>query len=203
MQKVLLFTLLICFCFFSAIAEKRSLKQAVIDIDQLINGGLTKNKIAPNAKITDATFLRRVFLDIIGRIPTPEEAEKFHKDKSADKRSVLINSLLKGEGYISDQLNYWSDILRITRDRGHNIDAAAYHLWLRKSIKGNKPYDKFVYELVTAQGKVWENGAAGYYVRDRGMPLDNMSNTVRIFLGVRALRAIARCAPAVDSGSMS
>ena len=182
----LLTVLFILFCLSSiGVAQKRDLNQAVIDIDRLIEKELSKQKLKANANISDDTFLRRIYLDITGRIPTPEEADKFTDDKSKNKRSKLIDSLLKSEGYISDQLNYWSDILRITRDRGHTLDAAAYHLWLRQSIKENKPYDKFVRELVTARDEIWNNGAAAYYTRDRGMPLDNMSNTVRIFLGVR------------------
>ena len=116
MQKWLLFALIVSFSSFNVIAEERDLKHAINEINRLVNNGLTKNKVTINAKITDATFLRRVFLDIMGRIPTPEEADKFHAEKSTNKRSMLINSLLNSEGYISDQLNYWSDILRITQN---------------------------------------------------------------------------------------
>ena len=81
----------------------------------------------------------------------------------------------------------WADVLRINQRLG-NIGAeaeAAYQLWIKQALRDNTAYDDKVYELVRARGHIWENGAAGYYQRDRGMPLDNMSNTVRIFLGVR------------------
>ncbi|MEZ5433342.1 MAG: DUF1549 domain-containing protein [Verrucomicrobiales bacterium] len=62
---------------------------------------------------------------------------------------------------------------------------AAYRLWIKDALRQNKPYDQMVCELVSARGNLWDNGAIGYYQRDRGMPLDNMANTVRIFLGTR------------------
>ena len=184
-MKGLSLTILFLFFALTLSAEKVNSNQAVKDIDRLINAELKKQNSKANPPISDEIFLRRIYLDLCGRIPTPEEADLFHAQKSQDKRSLLIDSLLMSEGYNSDQLNYWSDILRIYRERGHTLDSAAYHLWLRKSINDNKPYDKLVSQLVSARGKVWDNGAVGYYVRDRGMPLDNMSNTVRIFLGVR------------------
>ncbi|MEM7010972.1 MAG: DUF1553 domain-containing protein, partial [Verrucomicrobiota bacterium] len=82
--------------------------------------------------------------------------------------------------------NYWADLLRISEDVGNNrLQTYVYTLWLKDAIRRNLPYDEFVRELITARGMLWENGATGYYHRDRGMPLDNMSNTIRIFLGTR------------------
>ncbi|MEM7012238.1 MAG: DUF1549 domain-containing protein [Verrucomicrobiota bacterium] len=152
-------------------------------IDELVAAGLSEQKIESNAAIDDETFLRRVYLNIAGRIPTIEEAEKFHTIEYPNKREQLIQQLLEGEGYVSNAYHFWADLLRITGRDGATSDA--YQLWLKDSLRENKPYDQMVRELVTAQGMVWDNGAIGYYMRDRGMPLDNMSNTVRIFLGVR------------------
>jgi hypothetical protein len=185
MNHSILYFLLVSLVAIPLQAEKRDLNKAIKEIDLMVNAGLKKQKLKANPTITDEVFLRRIYLDLCGRIPTPEEADRFNHDKSSIKRSKLIDKLLKTEAYNSDQLNFWSDILRIYRDRGHTMDSAAYHLWIRKAIKENMPYDKMVYNLVSAQGKIWDNGASAYYVRDRGMPLDNMSNTVRIFLGVR------------------
>ena len=77
-----------------------------------------------------------------------------------------------------------ADLLRINGEPGGAV-GDAYELWVKDALRKNMPYDEMVYSLVTAEGKIWENGAVGYYFRDRGMPLDNMSNTVRIFLGTR------------------
>jgi hypothetical protein len=83
--------------------------------------------------------------------------------------------------------NYWADVLRLTSNGNQTgqITGAAYANFVKQSLRENKPYDKFVAEMIAAQGKAWENGAIGYYMRDRGMPLDNMANTTRIFLGTR------------------
>jgi len=99
----------------------------------------------------------------------------------------LIDRLLNSEGFVSHNYNYWADVLRINSGLGSGAAPAesAYRLWVKSSLRANKPYDQFVKEMVSARGHLWDNGAMGYYQRDRGMPLDNMSNTVRIFLGTR------------------
>ncbi len=154
-------------------------------IDAFIDANLAKHQLEPNAKIDDATFLRRAYLSIGGRIPTIEEAEAFHAIAETGKRAELIGELLGSEAFVSHFYNFWADILRMT-DGGPSKNAFIhYQLWLKQALRENMPYDQMVYELVSARGKTWENGATGYYHRDRGMPLDNMSNTVRIFLGTR------------------
>jgi len=162
-------------------------KSASAKIDALIAKGWKENKIKPNAAIDDETFVRRVYLDIAGRIPTIEEAEKFHGSNYEHKRERLIDELLNSEGYVSHHYNFWADVLRISSglSKGAPAAEAAYQLWLKDALRDNKPYDDFVYELVAGTGYIWDNGAVAYYQRDRGMPLDNMSNTVRTFLGTR------------------
>ncbi|MCF6310826.1 MAG: DUF1549 and DUF1553 domain-containing protein [Verrucomicrobiales bacterium] len=156
-------------------------------IDSLIEKNYQQHKVTANAEIRDEIFLRRIYLDVIGRIPSLAEAQAFNESQSTDKRSGLIRRLLNSEGFVSHNYNYWADILRINaRLGGAATEAeAAYRLWVKSALRENKPYDQFVKELVSARGHLWENGAIGYYQRDRGMPLDNMSNTVRIFLGTR------------------
>jgi hypothetical protein len=167
--------------------EEFDVNKAAREIDALVEAGLEKNELKPNAEINDETFVRRAYLDIAGRIPTIEEAEKFHGSTYDRKREQLIADLLESDGAVSHGYNFWADVLRINTDLGTNAAEAeaAYQLWLKKAIDENMPYDQFVRELVSARGAIWDNGAVGYYLRDRGMPLDNMSNTVRIFLGTR------------------
>lgn len=156
-------------------------------IDALLQKGYAEHKIKANPEISDEVFLRRVYLDIIGRIPSLPEAQEFINSKADDKRPRLIDRLLSSEGYVSHSYNFWADILRINNQLGNAAGPAesAYRLWVKSALRENKPYDQFVKELVSARGHLWENGAIGYYMRDRGMPLDNMSNTVRVFLGTR------------------
>ena len=161
-------------------------------IDALIEEGYKAQKITPNAPATDETFVRRVYLDITGRIPSMEEARAFLNSAEAGKRTKLIDQLLDSEGYVSHWYNWWADILRVQSNMGNNNEGGqAYAAWVKDSLRNNKPYDQFVRELVTAEGYVWDNGAVGYYLRDAGMPLDNMSNTTQIFLGTRL--ACAQC----------
>ena len=136
------------------------------------------------ADIDDHTFLRRTYLSIGGRVPTLEEIEAFFAKSENTRRSELIQQLMDSEAYVSSSYHFWADLLRINGRPGSTV-SDAYELWVKDSIRSNKPYDEMVYELVTADGKIWENGAVGYYYRDQGMPLDNMSNTVRVFLGTR------------------
>lgn len=153
-------------------------------IDKLIEAKLKENELSPNEEIAEGVFLRRVYLDIVGRVPTIEEAEVFHSESYENKRERLIEKLLSSEGYVSDSYHLWADILRINGEPGGTV-SSAYELWVKDALRKNMPYDEFVHSLITAEGKFWENGAVGYYFRDRGMPLDNMSNTVRVFLGTR------------------
>mgnify|MGYP003642859130 CR=1 FL=1 len=163
------------------------MKKAAREIDALVEAGLKKNDLKPNAEINDETFVRRAYLDIAGRIPTIEEAENFHGSTYDRKRAQLIADLLESDGAVSHGYNFWADVLRINTELGSQAaeGEAAYQLWLKKAIDENMPYDQFVREMVGARGTIWGNGAVGYYLRDRGMPLDNMSNTVRVFLGTR------------------
>ncbi|NNE92592.1 MAG: DUF1549 domain-containing protein, partial [Verrucomicrobiales bacterium] len=125
-------------------------QKAAKKVDQLVEAGLKKAKIKPNAAIDDATFLRRAYLDIAGRIPTIEEAENFNGSTYERKREQLISDLLESEGHMSHAYNFWADVLRINSRLGNGgaQAEAAYQLWLKEAIAGNKPYDQFVRELV-------------------------------------------------------
>lgn len=168
-------------------AGEFDVKKAAKEIDDLVEAGLKKHDQKSNAEIDDETFVRRAYLDIAGRIPTIEEAENFHGSTYERKREQLISDLLESDGHVSHGYNFWADVLRINTSLGNGAPQAeaAYQLWLKEAIAENTPYDQFVRELVAAKGMIWDNGAVGYYLRDRGMPLDNMSNTVRVFLGTR------------------
>lgn len=167
-------------------AQKSSQPDASRKIDSILAASWKEKGIQPGAIVDDETFARRVYLDVIGRIPTAAELREFLADTSADKRYTLIDKLIDSEGYTNHMFNFWADILRIHSNQGggQNI-VPAYVRYVREALAENKPYDEFVRELVTAEGDTYGNGAIGYYYRDRGMPLDNMANTVRIFLGTR------------------
>ncbi len=171
----------------SAEAATVSTRDAARQIDAVLEKTWAAKGVSGNPRADDHTFVRRIYLDVIGRIPTTRETEDFLADKSPDKRAQLIDKLLASEGYVQHFFNYWADVLRAqsSGNQAGAVTGAAYVTFIKDALRTNKPYDQFVRELVAAQGKAWDNGAIGYYMRDRGMPLDNMANTARIFLGTR------------------
>lgn len=169
------------------IAKIHSLSRQV---DEMISRNHEENGIKPNPLSTDSIFLRRVYLEIVGRIPSYREARVFLDSKERAKRSRLIDSLLNSEGNVSREFNYWADLLRV-QSRMRNVPGQPYIDWLKDSLRKNKPYDQMVRDLVSSEGYIWKNGAAGYYLRDAGMPLDHMANTFQVFLGTQLV--CARC----------
>lgn len=153
-----------------------------------------------NGECSDEQFVRRVYLDIVGRIPNFEEATGFIKNSAPDKRSKLIDMLLDSPGYSSHMYNYISEMLRVKDDfgGGNNVRGLPYINWLQQQVEKNVSWDKMVFNMLTATGKMWDkkedgayNGAAGYLLRDSGMPLDNLANTLAVFLGTDV--ACAQC----------
>ncbi len=156
-------------------------------IDQILEGHWKKQGVEPRPFINDSTYLRRSYLKIVGRIPTHAEAVHFLNSEDPYKRSQLVDKLLDSPGYVSHNFNLWADILRarsIGRD-GTQHGGIYYVPWIKEQIRNNVPYDKFVKTLLTAEGYPWDNPAVGYYLRDYGMPLDNMSMTAQVFLGTQ------------------
>jgi hypothetical protein len=155
-------------------------------IDQLVEQNYAKYKVRPNALTTDEQFVRRVYLDVTGTIPTYNEVRRFLLDRDPAKRMRLIDTLLNSREHAGHMYNYWADILRL-RDREvtNNAPGRPYNEWVKVSLEKNVPYDQWVYEMLTAEGKYFDNPATGYVLRDSGMPLDLMNNTIRIFLGTQ------------------
>jgi hypothetical protein len=155
-------------------------------VDQLIDANYKRFNVTPNPAASDEQFIRRVYLDLVGTIPTYKQVRQFVANNDSEKKSKLIDLLLSQEGYSSNFYNYWADILRLKDNQlTNNVPGRPYCEWVKESLEQNKPYDEFVYEMLTAEGKIWDNPASGYILRDSGMPLDAMNNTVRIFLGTQ------------------
>lgn len=163
------------------IASQDEIIEASRTIDQFIEAAYTEHKVQPNPPANDQIFMRRAYLDIIGRIPSFDETMDFLNSRDINKRAKLIDKLLDSAGHVSNDFNYWADVLRIKSDMYGG--GQAYVDYVKDAIRTNMPYDKFVYSLVTAKGYTWEDGAAGYYLRDDGMPLDHLANDLQVFLG--------------------
>jgi hypothetical protein len=184
-MKILTLVALLASAMAAPAAEKNvSVKQAAKAIDAVLQADWKANKLKGNAPISDEVFVRRIYLDLAGRIPTTTEATTFFANK---KRAALIDDLLARESYVSNFSNFWADILRY-KSRTNNtasVVEASYGKFIKDSLRSNKRYDQFTRELLSAKGFAWDNGAIGYYLRDAGMPLDNMAITARIFFGTR------------------
>jgi hypothetical protein len=132
--------------------------------------------------------MRRAFLVAIGRIPTGEEARAFLEIEDPAKRMQLLNYLMASKGYSSHMTNWVFDLLRVTDGRpGFQGNFEPYRNWVRTAMENNMPWDDFTNALLSSVGDGWDpqTAAVGYYTRDRGMPLDNLANSMRVFLGSR------------------
>ena len=166
------------------ITEKKLLA-AANQIDIKIANVYKKKGTRIPSNANDSVFLRRSFLLAVGRIPTVEEARVFLESDDPKKRLLLVRYLMNSKGYKSHMSNWLIDMLRVQENFENDRTASPYIAWVRKAVAENKPFDEMTRELLSAQGAIWENGAVGYYIRDKGMPLDNMSNSMRLFLGTR------------------
>jgi len=157
-------------------------------IDQLLAQGWEKAGVKPNAPASDDVLVRRLYLDIAGRIPTIEEAAAYKQSSDQQKRAKLIDALLASDGYTSNMFNYWADILRLSDNVKGRLTAEAYEEWLKKQLKANTPYDQFVKNLLTTDGGVWDSGSIGFWQRDENK-LDHLAYTVQVFLGTNIVCA--------------
>lgn len=164
------------------------LKQAARKIDISVASFYRQKKLPVPQTTDDATYLRRAFLVSIGRIPTIEEARAFLEMNDPKKREDLVSYLLDSKGYGSHMSNWAFDLLRLSDGKdGTSATNEPYREWVRASIEQNMPWHEFVNALLASKGDGWDQktAAVGYYTRDRGMPLDNIANSMRIFLGSR------------------
>jgi hypothetical protein len=171
--------------------EVNNLPVAKNFVDEEVFAKLKALGLPPSLLCDDSTYLRRVTVDIAGRLPTLEEAEQFLADKSEDKRAKLVDRLLDSTDYAEYFAMKWSAILRNKRRQENDKQATfAFYDWIRESLNENKPYDQFVREVITATGEPGKNPSAAWYleVKDQAAQVED---TAQLFLGLRI--QCARC----------
>lgn len=158
-------------------------------IDKLVLSTLRKEGIQPANMCSDAVFIRRVYLDVIGTLPPPQAVRKFLQNKRPGKRAALIDSLLSRNEFADYWSMKWSDLLRVKAEFPINLwpDAVQdYHRWIRDSIYDNKPYDEFARELLTSSGSNFHVPPVNFYRAIQGKePSSIASAVVLTFMGSR------------------
>ena len=154
-------------------------------VDDLVFLKLKAIGMPPSELSDDATFLRRVTVDIAGRLPTPEELRRFVADTSTSKREMCVDSLLASADYAEYFASKWSSLLRNKRnDAKYTRGNYAFWNWIRDSFAENKPYDQFVRDVIAASGDITDHPAVGWYRQVRDSTAQ-MEDTAQLFLGTR------------------
>jgi hypothetical protein len=161
-------------------------------IDELVSAKLQALNLQPANVCSDAVFVRRVYLDVIGTLPTALEAQQFILDRNPDKRRVLIDRLLARDEFADYWAMKWSDLLRIKAEFPINLwpDAAqGYHHWIQACLRGNLPYDQFVRGMLTASGSDFDVPPVNFYRALPGKDPPAIAQTVALtFMGTRIER---------------
>ena len=161
-------------------------------IDELVFSKLERLNIIPSNLTTDDEFLRRVYLDTLGILPTLEKTEQFVRSDDPEKRARLIDRLLKRPEFAELWATKFCDLYRAgLLDQGLK-GARLFYTWIREAVLTDKPYDAFVTELITASGNLWINPTSNfYYITEKSEPENLVTNVSQVFLGLRL--ECARC----------
>ncbi|MCM8804006.1 MAG: DUF1549 and DUF1553 domain-containing protein [Candidatus Omnitrophica bacterium] len=169
--------------------EKENWSTPETEIDKIVFSTLKKLNIKPAYSSSDEVFIRRIYLDTIGMPPELEEVINFLNDKNPDKRKLLIDKLLERKEFAEYWSMKWADILRIKSEFPINLwpnAVQAYHKWIIDSLRKNKPYDKFVRELLTSSGSNFRVPPVNFYRAVSGRDSYSIASYVCLtFMGVR------------------
>ena len=155
-------------------------------IDKLVYEKLEQVKVLPSDVCSDSEFVRRIYLDLTGTVPTVEQTRAFLADKtpSRAKREKLIDALVVSDDFVEHWTNKWADLLQVNRKFLGEAGATKFRAWIRKEVAANTPYDKFAYSILTGSGSNLDAPQASYYKVLRTADAV-MENTTQLFLAVR------------------
>jgi hypothetical protein len=153
-------------------------------VDELVWQKLERLGLLPSELCDDATFLRRLYLDSIGTMPTPNEVREFLADSRQDKRRVAVERVLGRQEFADYWALKWADILLVDQEKLGERGAYEFHRWLRIQMASNRPYDQWVRELLTASGNSGKYGPANFY-RALRTPEELTRSVSQAFLGIR------------------
>ncbi len=153
-------------------------------IDDLVFAQLERLKINPADVCDDATFLRRVSLDVTGQLPTVQKAHEFLASKDSSKRSILIDELLSSSEFVDFQALRWADLLRVEDKTLDAKGVEIFYHWIRESIAADKPLNQFTAEIIAARGSTYTEAPGNFY-RALRTPEERSESVAQVFLGVR------------------
>ncbi|MEZ6142422.1 MAG: DUF1549 and DUF1553 domain-containing protein [Zavarzinella sp.] len=154
-------------------------------IDTLVHKKLRDLRIAPSELCTDEAFLRRVYIDIVGTLPTAQECESFMNNTAPNKREQLIDELLNRKEFSEVWVMKWAELLQIRSDNNVSYKSTLlYYNWLQDRISNNVPVNQWVQELLGATGGTFSNPASNYYLIETDI-LKTSENVAQVFMGMR------------------
>jgi len=153
-------------------------------VDQSVFEKLNRIRIAPSEDCTDAEFLRRVYLDVVGVLPTPEETSAFLADKATDRRARVVDRLFERPEFYDFWSLKFADVLRSNGRLIQPKGAYVFHRWIRSALESEMPMDEFVRNLLAGDGSTFSNPPTNYYRISRD-PESSVETTAQLFLGVR------------------
>jgi hypothetical protein len=161
-------------------------------IDRYIFEKLRRTNVVPSELASDQHFLRRIYLDVLGILPSADEAATFLASSDPDKRAKLIEALLSRPERADSWATYFADLFRLGFNESRDKGAKIFYDWIRKSVFEDKPYDRMVSELLVSQGNLFYEPTANFYFVSRKLdPGDIATHVSQAFLGVRL--ECARC----------
>ena len=188
-RSLLAAALFLSFPLGSATAEDKPLREF---IDEQVKAGWAEGKLTPAPAAADAAFLRRVYLDIVGIIPTYDEAKAFLDDKNPNKRAELVDRLLDHPRYALHQADEWDMVLFGRNPPGYETyRRPSFQRWLQEQFAKNVPYDVWVADILKAEGTTVDNGPPWFLAQYDRQPEDAAEKITQTFLGVQL--QCARC----------
>ncbi len=152
-------------------------------IDQILLEEWQRLHLVPSPGCNDETFLRRVYLDTTGTLPTPEQVRTFLGDTRSDRRQRLVEELLASDAFVDYWSYKWSDLLLINGTLLRPDAVAAFYKWVRQNVQVNTPWDEMTRQIVLARGDSLEQGATNFYAIHQD-PETLTENTCQAFLGL-------------------
>ncbi len=156
-------------------------------LDDLILKGLAANKTPAAEPTNDEEFIRRVYLDLLGRLPNPGAIREFLVSRVRNKRALLIDALLTNPEFAENWARYWRDVVsyRSPNENDRQVNYPQFEKWLTGQFAANKPWNEIATEIITATGRNDENGATAFAIAEEGSPVEMAGEVSRVFLGVQ------------------